>query len=75
TLTMARTKLIRGAALALLAAPMIASCAPGGTAEAGAAALSVTVPVDASHALNASINSVDEVDCTIDISKVRVYQH
>ncbi|WP_313546666.1 ATP-binding cassette domain-containing protein [Corynebacterium sp.] len=35
----------------------------------------ITVPVDASHAFNASINSVDEVDCTIDISKVRVYQH
>ena len=35
----------------------------------------ITVPVDASYALNASINSVDEVDCTIDISKVRVYQH
>src|SRR3546814_19493020 len=40
SLTMTRTKLIRAAALTLLAAPMIASCAPGGTAQAGAAALS-----------------------------------
>ena len=37
---MTRIEPIRAAALALLAAPMIASCAPGGTAEAGAAALS-----------------------------------
>ncbi|WP_257548734.1 hypothetical protein [Sphingopyxis sp. DBS4] len=40
TLTITGTALIRAAALTLLAAPMMASCAPGGATEAGAAALS-----------------------------------
>ena len=29
----------------------------------------ITVPVDATHAINASLDSLEEVDCTIDISK------
>lgn len=35
----------------------------------------ITVPVTASSALHASLDSLKEVDCTIDASKVRVYQH
>ncbi|MFH0411805.1 ATP-binding cassette domain-containing protein [Corynebacterium sp. L4756] len=35
----------------------------------------ITVPVDASHAFNAVIDSIKEVDCTIETSKVRVYKH
>lgn len=35
----------------------------------------ITVPVPASEAIYASLESLKEVECTIDPSKVRVYQH
>lgn len=35
----------------------------------------ITVPVPAGPALDAAINSLEEVACTIDATKVRVYQH